>query len=380
MPIRIQPFTEDLAGSARDFNSRLRSAGIAYPVGLPDYTARLRLPKQPDRPIYQECFVAADGETIRGGYTLYQQLFSIWGNTVAVGNCVMPVSEGIINRSYSLVGIQLVRDALRRQPLMFGFGMGGANGPMTRLVEQMDWEVWPVPFYFKVVDGARFLRHFQFLRRSRWKAKLMDIAASSGMGLPLGWLCKSRCIRKTPQSMQVEMVDRFGHWADDLWEEARTRYAMLSVRGSQVLNALYAGRPEFDRLVFSAQGRPVGWAVLERNSLNHERFGGMEVGYLLDYLAMPHDAAEVTRAATEWSVSRGVDLIVSNETHPVWRAALRRSGFLRGPSTFVFASSPELTKLLRAVQVTGSDMHLVRGVGDAPLLGWVSGEPTCVNV
>ena len=375
MPIRIQPFTEDLAGPAREFNARLRTAGVAYPVGLPDDAARMRLPMQPGRPVFQETFVAADGETIRGGYTLYQQLFSVWGITVAVGNCVMPVSEGIINRNYSLVGIQLLRDALRRQPLMFGFGMGGADGPMTKLVERMGWEIWSVPFYFKVVNGARFLRNFQLLRRRGWQRDLMDFAASGGMGRLLGRIFNSRAALIRPKLPQVESVRSFGQWADQIWDAARAQYPMLSVRASEVLNALYAERPEFDRLMVSARGRPLGWVVLERNSLNRGRFGGMEVGYLLDYLAVPHDATAMMRAAAEWTVSRGVDLIVSNETHPVWGAALRRSGFLRGPSTFVFASSPELTKLLRSVKVSRSEMHLVRGVGDAPLLGWTPGEP-----
>lgn len=380
MPIRIQPFTEDLSGGVREFNTRLRTAGVAYPVGLPDEAARMRLPRQSDRPVYQECFVAADGETIRGGYTLYQQLFSIWGNTISVGNCVMPVSEGIINRSYSLVGIHLLRDALRRQPLMFGFGMGGVNGSMTKLVSQMGWEAWPVPFYFKVVNGARFLRNFQPLRGSRLKVQLMDFAASCGFGRLLGWICNSRAGRSHPRSLQVEPIPAFGQWADQLWESARACYPMLSVRGSEVLNTLYAGRPEFDRLLISARGRPLGWAVMERNSLNRERFGGMEVAYLLDYLALPDDAVAVARAAVEWAVSRRVDLIVSNETHPAWRAALRRCGFWRGPSTFVFASSPELTGLLRAVKVTAPDMHLVRGIGDAPLIGWIPAEPSSTKI
>jgi hypothetical protein len=94
----------------------------------------------------------------------------------------------------------------------------------------------------------------------------------------------------------------------------------------------------------------------------------MRVGYLVDCLSQPADVEAVTQATAKRLAADGVDLIVSNENHPAWEMALRRSGFLPGPSTFVFASAPCLTRLIEKVDPLRRAMHLMRGAGDAPLV------------
>ena len=70
--------------------------------------------------------------------------------------------------------------------------------------------------------------------------------------------------------------------------------------------------------------------------------------------------------AREYLESQGVDLIVSNQSHAAWRRGFRQAGFLRGPSNFIFASSRELTRLLRGKGVRNEDLHFNRGDGDGP--------------
>ncbi len=368
MRLQIQSYREDLAEAVREFNARLRAAGFGHPIGLPEDPSHVLPPKRSGQLVYQECFIATEGETVRGGYTLYYQTFSFRGEDVAVANCVMPVSEGIIDRNYGLVGIQLVQDALRRQPRMFGFGMGGVDGPMTKLLKAMNWDVWPVPFYFKVLNGARFLRNIRLLRRTRAGALLADVAAFCGVGKLGARLTNLLLTRKGPERVQVETIDGFSSWADEMWERARMSYKVLSVRDSGVLNALYGDRAEFARLRISEGGRTLGWAVVEMHALNWQRFGDMTVGYVLDCLALPEDAPTAARGIAEWLASRGADLIVSNQSHSAWQAALRRSGFVRGPTTWVFASAPALMRLLRTADPSHRGMHFPRGIG--AMHGW----------
>ena len=78
---------------------------------------------------------------------------------------------------------------------------------------------------------------------------------------------------------------------------------------------------------------------------------------------MPENAASVVRAATEVLEKDGVDLIVSNQSHHVWGSALEKAGFLKGPSTFIFAASKKLTELLQPSENPAS-FHITRADGD----------------
>ena len=87
----------------------------------------------------------------------------------------------------------------------------------------------------------------------------------------------------------------------------------------------------------------------------------VERATLADFVAAPEDANVVVRAAVDALAAEGVDVILSNQSHLAWCAALRRNAFLAAPSNFVFAPSSELAKRIRAVDPEGRDVHLTRG-------------------
>jgi hypothetical protein len=62
-----------------------------------------------------------------------------------------------------------------------------------------------------------------------------------------------------------------------------------------------------------------------------------------------------------------VDLIVSNQAHREWRAALECAGFLQGPSNYIFAASKELARRLDPWEQGFSKLHITRGDGDGPI-------------
>jgi hypothetical protein len=92
----------------------------------------------------------------------------------------------------------------------------------------------------------------------------------------------------------------------------------------------------------------------------------MRLGSIVDCFAAAEDAPAVAQAAAAFLEHRGVDLIVSNQAHSAWCNALKNAGFLQGPSNFIFASSPKLSRLLANRNIGNGDIHINRGDGDGP--------------
>jgi hypothetical protein len=97
----------------------------------------------------------------------------------------------------------------------------------------------------------------------------------------------------------------------------------------------------------------------------HKQFGDMRVGTLVDCLAPAESALTAVRAASSLLERRGVDLIVSNQSHSAWSRALLESGFRGHPSNYLVALSPAFAKA--AAGATLHQFHINRGDGDGPI-------------
>jgi hypothetical protein len=317
--------------------------------------------------IVEEPFLLMEEEegVVRGGFILKHQDFWLGSDAASVAHFRLPLSEGIVNRKFAGVGLQLVRQALSRQPLLFALGMGGRQQPLPRLLDAMRWQLWEVPFYFFANRPFRFLRGIRALRSQAWRRWALDAAAFTG----LGWLAAriGRGVVSTGpiQDSTVDEIQRFSNWSDELWERCKANYQFLAVRDSATLNGLYPeGDSRFFRRRVSRSNQPVGWFVaMDTTMKEHKQFGNLRVGTIADSLARPEDAGIVIHAAAKFLRARGVDLIVSNQMHPAWGKALRSTGFFPGPSNFVLAVSPQLKEHCG----DGSGIHMNRGDGDGPI-------------
>lgn len=364
--VTLRAFTADLIGGVQAFNRRLTANGVKYQ--FPEEPTPRWLPRRDDRHIFQEYFLAVDGElNVRGGYILKRQDFSIQGVTRSVAFYHLPLSEGLIDRRYAALGLRLLTDALKRQPLLFVLGIGSRQEPLARMLEALTWRLHTVPLYVRVLHGSRTAKELAYLRGSRIRRTALDIAAVSGAAF-LAAKVISRRAERLESGVTWSVQPEFGEPADTIWTACQDRYAVIAVRDRATLDVLYpALDPRFIRLVVEQHGRPLGWATLLATDMrDHKYFGNLRVGTIVDCLAPPEHAHSVVTAATHCLRDVGVDLIVSNQASDPWARGLERSGFLPAPSTFLFGVSKAFATLSGS-HIKLGDHHLNRGDGDGPI-------------
>jgi len=265
----------------------------------------------------------------------------------------------------------LLNDALKRNPLLYSLGIGGHQESLARLLKGMGWKLLTVPFFFRICHPGTFLRNIRHLRNSWWRRLTFDLLAFSGAG----WITLSAwrllTMKRTARAVQcrVTRIERFDEWADTLWQKALGDFQFAAERGSEVLNALYAGTDiQFVKLKVTVAGVEVGWAVvLVTQMADNKFFGSMIVATVVDNVACAGYEYEVMQAATDIAVDQRADLIVTNQSHENWERACDSAGFRRGPSNFIFAASPQLAAELAPPEGMLSGVHLTRGDGDGPI-------------
>jgi hypothetical protein len=368
MAVDIVPYTAAEVARVRDFNGRLHHAGIAY--RFPESEVPTWLPRSGSDRLYQELFLAADDDAVRGGYILKHQDFLVNGTVMSLGAFQLPLSEGTFDRAAAGVGVQLLRHALRRQPLLYTLGIGSDEEAAARLLKAARFEIVPVPFLFRVMHAKRFLREIRPLRRTRLRRLALDVAALSGAGtVGIGALqgLSGRSTRRRP--VLVEDLSAFDQRADELWASVADSLVWAAVRDRAVLAQLY-DRPDsrFIRVGISHDGLMTGWAVLLATDFTgHKYFGGMRTGSVVDLLARPGYERPLVDAVVDRLHAEGVDIIVTNQSLDPIRAGLRGAGFLTGPSNFLLAASPALVSLLPPLASDLGRMHFTRGDGDGPI-------------
>jgi len=366
LAIVIEPYRQEHESAVQEFNRRLQQSSGDPDLVFSQSAIPRWLPPANNHPVWNEFFVAVEGSAVRGAYGLKQEMVLVRGKGLHRVACYHhPLSEGIIDRKYATVGALLARDALARQPFLYALGMGGSDRPIAKMLKVLGFTLTPIPFYFRVVHPYRFLLEMQALRQARWRAMAMNIAAATGTG----WLAiksaqaASKLRNRTPDFV-AEEIPEFSDWADELWNHAQGIVSMAAVRDAKTLRLLYrADVTSIKRLRVCRNNAHVGWAIIGQRRKD-PKYGQMRVGSIVDCWAAPENAAAVAQAATQALEKEGVDLIVSNQSHQVWYRAFETGGFLKGPSTFVFAASRKLTELLEPLEETRPSLHITRADGD----------------
>jgi hypothetical protein len=374
MRIRVVPYAAEHEEAVRAFNARLAAKNLnpsLYSTIFPTSHIPTWLPKLPGRDLYQEQYLALDEQSVvRGGYILKHHTFLVKGAPLHMADYQLPMSEGIADRRFVNVALSLYLDAMRRQPYLFGLGGGGYHVPVIRFLLMAGWQTTLVPFWFRIVRPNVFLENISMLRNTPLRQQMTDLLKFSG----LGWL-GIRTIHgvigkyRHPANVTCELVDEFSEWVDEVWQQSKGYYSLISLRDRAVLQVLYpATDTRFRRLKVMRDGKIIGWAALLVTQMcGHKQFGNMRVGTLVDSLAKPEDARDVAAWCRDLLIEEGADLLVSNQGSQVWSDALKACGFLEGPSNFVFVAAPKLAALLQPFKETAKGFHLNRGGGDGPI-------------
>jgi len=362
----ILPYTSDHEAAVVAFNERIRARGS--PFRLPSHRPS---PASDWSTTFAETFVAVDGEAVRGGYSIKHQPFWVGATLTNIDYLELPLSEGSVDPRYSSVGVQILMHAQKKHPLMYALGMGGLDYALPKMLKSMGWRLCLVPFFFRVVQPALFLRHIRHLRTTAARRLGADLLAATGLGSvilrPLHAALTNPSLTRLTHT--AELVDSFGPWADEVWRRARPAYSLVALRDAAELNRTYpTSQTRLLRLRIARGHVTVGWAVLLATQMKDDRrFGSMKLGSVVDCLALPGEEQAVVRVATRALVRRGVALIVTNQRHQAWAAAFRRAGYLPGPSNYAFGVSKKLAPAFEPFDAMIERVHMTRGDGSGPI-------------
>jgi hypothetical protein len=305
---------------------------------------------------------------VHGGYFLTYETWRINGRTQQICNYRLPITESLVNPAYRGGGRALVQDAAKRSPFLYCLGMSDMRRPLPKMLDAVGWQMAMTPFYFRCVRPSHILRNLTYLRnKPAWRIA-MDAAEGRVSAVLIRSLQKLRSSAPAV-AVTVEMVPDFGGWADQIWQETYPSYRVMSLRSKEILRIRYpAENHRFLRLIALAGSKVVGWAVLLDTAMrSHRHFGDLRVGTIVDGLAVPGMEHSVAEAASRTLEERGVDIIVSNQSHRSWQSALRCCGFFRGPSNRILAVSPALAQLLRPLKSEIPFCHFTRGDAAGPI-------------
>lgn len=356
MKVEFVPLAPALLPACAAFNQRLRRHGEPLFV-LPE-----ELPQ--DRPagagtIAWSHHVAVDESgAVRGGVLLMEQRGWLGQEEIPLLNIQSPLSEGIVDRTWSGVGLRMLQFLTRRNPRLYAVGMGSGQNPFARLLTAAGWDVRLVPFQFAVIRPTRFLREIGSLREGK-KRTLAQLVAASGLGAAANAVWRLARPRPSSRGARLESTATWPQELDAVWEACRNRISFSSVRDARAAVDLYP-ESRVRRYVLRAGGDVVGWsACLVTPMQEDSHFGNLVVGTILDAMAPPHHLAALLSQTKDALSDQGADLIVVNQTHAVWREQSRQLGFFNGPSNYLLASSKRLKAAVR-----WDEVYVTRGDGD----------------
>jgi hypothetical protein len=356
--------TPSLVPGCRAFNDRLRAQGKP-PFLLPeDALENEGAATRGD--VCRNHYVAVDESgAVRGGVLLMEQRGWLGKAAIPLVNIQSPLSEGIVDRRFSGVSLQMLKFVHRRSPYAYAVGMGNAENSFPRLLRAAGWSVSPVPFAFAVIDPRRFLKEIGPLRsgKLRWLARGI---AASGLGSALleAWHLAHR--DPTAQRYSLEPATSWPEGTDAVWERCRDEVSFSVLRDESTLAALYPSRePRLKRFLLRYAGEVVGWSVTVATKMDRNpNFGDMLVGTILDGLSTKAHMAVLLALTRKALCEMGAEVVLTNQTHCLWQAESRRLGFVSGRSNYLLAMSKDLAAALASEPGALRRIHVNRGDGD----------------
>lgn len=343
MTISVARFTREHEAAAALFNQRMRAANAATAFLLPERASA----RPPQGDVTMTHYVACDGEgNVRGGMLCQEYPAVIAGKVERVVNISAPLSEGIINSAYMLVGPQLIRHALRQNPRAFVVGMGQSGNPLPRLLKAMGWRIGEVPFYFRVLNGGRCARELRPLRTTRARRIAGTVAAMTGaasLGAHMAHLASAGA-KRSARGLRAEPIERWDDRADAAWSAFAGALSFGVTRTSGVLPAFYPFDAHGPRAwVLRRDDNALGWLGMQITQMSaNPYFGDLKVAVVTDCVGTEDAVRAGALKAIEAAGECGADIVITNQQHRLLKESCLEAGWRRGPSNFLLATSPAL--------------------------------------
>jgi hypothetical protein len=312
-------------------------------------------------------YVAVD-ETgqVRGGMKCQTHPARLGDADEQTVNIQAPLSEGIVNPAFTMVGPQLVKYAQRLSPHAFAVGMGKVTHPFAQLLKAMGWMVLPVPFYFRLLRGARCAKHLAPLRSSPARRLAADLAAMTGVAnfAPAFAHRAASAAVKSSARFRATPVEKWPQAADAIWHAFATTISFGVLRTTGTLPFFYDGGPRSPRVwALERDGAAEGWfGLLVASMSGNEYFGDLVVATLTDCIGTPEAIRAGVILAAQTARERGADLVITNQQHRLLREACVAAGWRQAPSNYLFAASRSLTNRLQV-----DTLYFTRRDGDGLL-------------
>ena len=108
-----------------------------------------------DRSIRAVYYLAMEDDVVRGGLVLGDYPASLGGSAITATVCIAPLSEGIVDRKYSMLGMQFVKFLKNHTQYGFATGMGDPANPYPRLLRASGWTILRVPFFLPHLPAGK---------------------------------------------------------------------------------------------------------------------------------------------------------------------------------------------------------------------------------
>jgi hypothetical protein len=337
MALSVVPYGPEHEVSVAQFNARMRAGAASTEFLLPERA----VPVRSDAAVRWTQYVARDDTgAVRGGIVIVENPGWLNGRLQTVVNIQEVLSEGIVDRRFTLVAPQLIMTATKLAPYVYAVGMGGQSNPLPRMLQAMGWYVRAVPFYFRMLRVGRCLAEVTAFRSTRVRRLAARALRFSG----LGWL-GARWLQRSRGSVQTLAIDEMRSWTADvdrIWNAFRERCSFAVVRDSSTLPVLNGDGVRGFR---ARDGDTLGgWFSLAVAQMRENQyFGNLRLAVVADALPLPGYEAALLASASDQASRLGCDLVCANLLPSLLQDAARRSGWLAGPSNFLLATSKPMT-------------------------------------
>jgi hypothetical protein len=350
------------------FNRRMQDGGSDSRLGDEPY----RFYGANNADVQVTDYVCASRDEVHGGVALKTLDFHVAGRDEVVAFYKYPVTEALVDRSFSLLPVVQQKEVLKRYPLTYGLGVGSRTAPVAQLMTRTGWELLETHFMFKVLDLRAFLVNARVLPTHKTLVRFaVDVLLALHLDVLFALWRRWTDRATTPSTVRTEHIDAWPEDVDELWESAKRCYAFVGKRTRSVLDVLFPREQKvFRKIVVRDRATLglVGYAVYTATKLHdHKHFGNMRLGALVDVFAAPEDASRVLRAALAQVYANGVDLVVMNQMDRRWLEAARTCGMRSGPTNFFLFLAPRLKKRFADVRAASKRFFITRADGDGPI-------------